>query len=152
MLRRNFIKGVINGSLTLLVSVALFKPLRAFATWNKEAFSATKLNDALVKFSSGKEITPSDKIKIGVHPVIENGAVVPIKINTPLPNIKMIAIFVEKNPNPLIASFELAEGCKGFIATRIKVAEPSKIIAVVQSNEEFYRNETFVDVVEGGCA
>ena len=94
---------------------------------------------------------PSDAIKIGVHEVIENGAVVPVKIDTDLPAVQSISIFVEHNPNPLIAHFDLSPECKGFIATRIKMNQPSDIIAIVQSDGKLYSKRKFVEVVEGGC-
>ena len=148
MLRRDFIKLLtFCGSFFLSIS-----PLRAFAEWNRKAFSATGLDEALEEAFPGKEIAASDRIIINVHPVIENGAVVPIKISTSLPDANKIAIFVAKNPNPLIASFDLSAQCKGFVATRIKIGEPSKVIAVVQSGESLYKTDVFVEVIEGGCA
>ncbi|MCK5104042.1 MAG: hypothetical protein KAR17_14555, partial [Cyclobacteriaceae bacterium] len=97
------------------------------------------------------EVTPSDAITIGVHDLVENGSVVPLKIKTDLPNVESITILVEKNPNPMIANFNLAPACTGFIATRIKVAEPSYITAIVKSEGKLFSTKKFVEVIEGGC-
>ncbi len=148
MLRRTCIKLLTAGGAFLLLT----RPLRVFAEMRRDAFTATELDTALAEAFPGKSIVISDQITIGVHSVVENGAVVPIKINTSLPDAKKIAIFVEKNPNPLIASFDLSAGCRGFVATRIKIGEPSKVLAVVQSGESLYKHEKFVEVIEGGCA
>ena len=86
-----------------------------------------------------------------MHDLVENGAVVPIKVNTDLPNVVSITILVEKNPNPLIANFNLTPACAGFVATRIKVGEPSNITTVVKSNDKLFSKSKFVEVVEGGC-
>ena len=146
MLRRQFIKTIIAGSALLL------NPLRALAQWNKKAFFATELDDALSEFFPERQIIQTDQIRIGTPAIAENGAVVPIKINTRLENVSKITIFVEKNPNPLVASFDFATNCKGFIATRIKIAEPSRVLAIAESENRLYRNDVFVDVIEGGCA
>ena len=145
--RRQFIKYLLTFS-----GLGLFiKPLSALATWNVDAFSAEKENNALDEMFPGKTVTDSDAIFISVHEFIENGAVVPVKIETTLPAVESISVLVEKNPNPLIAHFKFTPECKGFIATRIKVAEPSDIIAVVQSKGDLFVTRKYVEVVEGGC-
>lgn len=125
--------------------------MTVLARWKEESFTATDFETALKTYFPDQEISESDQISIGVHPVIENGAVVPLKINSGLPNIESITIFVEKNPNPLIANFDLSPVCKGFISTRIKMQYPSNIYAVVKSNGKVYMKKTFIEVHEGGC-
>jgi sulfur-oxidizing protein SoxY len=150
--RRLFLKGstiVITAITTGLFS--LLKPLTVFAARNQTAFSSKTETDAIAAFFPGEQITASDAIEIGVHDVIENGAVVPVEISTKLPAVESITILVEKNPNPLIASFNFSPECSGIIATRIKVAEPSDIIAVVRSNGKLFSTRKFVEVVAGGC-
>ncbi len=149
MLRRDTLKLIASGSLVFISG--LIKPIYALAKRNEEAFSAEDFDTALHTYFPGFEIIESEQISIGVHPEIENGAVVPIKINTDLPDVVSISIFVDKNPNPLIANFDLFPGCKGFISTRIKVQNPSNIYAVVKSNDKVYMTKTFIEVHEGGC-
>ena len=150
--RRNFISQMLYGTTIILASVSnLLKPILAFAEWNVDAFSAETEADALAEFFPGLEVTPSDAISIGVHDLVENGSVVPLKIRTDLPNVESITILVEKNPNPMIANFNLSPACAGFIATRIKVAEPSYITAVVKSEGKLFSTKKFVEVIEGGC-
>ena len=138
-------------SATAIIVGGLLKPILAFAEWNVAAFNAESYADALTEFFPGLKITHSDAIAIGVHDLVENGAVVPIKVNTDLPNIESITILVEKNPTPLIANFNLTRACAGFIATRIKVGEPSNITVIVKSDGKLFSATKFVDVVEGGC-
>jgi len=147
MKRRQFAKYII----ALPVFGSLLKSAAALAKRHIEAFAAASESEALNSFFPGREIIASDEIKIGVHDLIENGAVVPIKIETNLPAVQSISILVEKNPNPLVAHFDLGPDCKGFIATRIKVGAPSDIIAIVQSEDKLYSKRKFVEVVEGGC-
>jgi sulfur-oxidizing protein SoxY len=149
MLRRDVLKYITSGAVVLLTG--LLKPITVLAKWNQAAFSADNFEDAINAYFPGQEIHATDKIIIGVHPVVENGAVVPVKVTTDLPLVSSITLFVDKNPNPLIANFDLSPACLGFISTRIKVQQPSNIIAVVKSNGEVFSNRTFVEVHEGGC-
>ena len=150
--RRLLLKGSLIAMSAITMGLfSLLKPLIAFAARNQPAFSAKTEADAIAAFFPGEQITTSDGIEIGVHDVVENGAVVPVEISTKLPAVKTITILVEKNPNPLIANFDLSPECSGFIATRIKVAEPSDIIAVVRSNGNLFSTRKFVEVVAGGC-
>ena len=147
MNRRQLVKYII----AFPVLGNLLRSAAALAEWNVDAFAAGTEREALDVFFPNREIIPTEAIKISVHDVIENGAVVPIKIETGLPAVQSISILVERNPNPLIAHFDLSPECKGFIATRIKVGQPSDIIAIVQSEGKLYSKRKFVEVVEGGC-
>jgi sulfur-oxidizing protein SoxY len=129
----------------------LLKPVFAFAQRNNKAFSAETVTDAIDSLFPENQLIPSDAIQIDVHDVIENGAVVPVRINTDLPDTESISILVEKNPNPFIAKFNLGPDCSGFIATRIKVAEPADVIVIVESRGKLYSQRKFVEVVAGGC-
>jgi len=149
MLRRDTLKYLASGSM-ILVS-GLLKPITAFAKWNEAAFSAVDFDEAITAYFPDQEIKESELITIGVHAVVENGAVVPVKIKTELPNIESITIFVDKNPNPLIANFDLSPGCVGFISTRIKIQQSSNIIVTVKSDGMIFSARTFIEVHEGGC-
>ena len=149
--RRIFFSQMFSGTIILAGLGNLLKPLLTFADWGVGAFSAETEADALTEFFPGLKVKPSDAITIGVHDLVENGAVVPIKVKTDLPNIESITIMVEKNPNPLIANFNLSPACAGFIATRIKVGEPSTITAIVKSDGKLFSTKKFVEVIEGGC-
>ena len=150
--RRNFIKR----SLCLLAAfttgmTGLLKPLIAFAARNSQAFAAETEKNALAALFPGQVVEASNAIQIDVRDVIENGAVVPLSIITKLSAVESITILVEKNPNPVIAKFNFEPGCSGFIATRIKVAQPSDIIAIVQSRGKLYSARKFIEVITGGC-
>ena len=150
--RRNFIKtGLAVCSLLLTAASGLLTPILARAARNTGAFTAETHADALAQLFPGQSITPSTEIGIDVHDVIENGAFVPVNIHTGLEDVRSISVLADKNPNPLIAKFNLAPECNGYIATRIKVAEPSHIIAVVEAGDKLYSASKFVEVVAGGC-
>ena len=152
MRRRSFLKIFVSCSTRVASGLySALKPLVALAGWNEDAFSATTEHDAIAKFFPDKKITPDASINISVYELVENGAVVPVKIDSELPGIDSITIFVEHNPNPLIASFRLGDECSGFVATRIKMDKSSDIIAIVESQGKLYSARKFVEVLEGGC-
>lgn len=148
MLRRDILKYISASSLLLS---GLLKPVFVLAKWNQVAFDATDYDSAINSYFPEQEIQETNKITIKVNPVIESGAVVPLKIKTALPKAESITIFVDKNPTPLIANFDLFPGCLGFVSTRIKMEHPSNIIVVVKTNEGLFMTNTFVEVHEGGC-
>ncbi|HIF50607.1 MAG TPA: thiosulfate oxidation carrier protein SoxY [Thiotrichaceae bacterium] len=149
MLRRDSLKFI--SSATLVLFSGLLKPVSALAKWNQVAFDDTDYDTAINSYFPDQQMQVSNKIAIKVHPIIENGAVVPVEIKTDLAEPESITIFVDKNPTPLIANFDLFAGSIGFVSTRIKMEQPSNIIVVVKSEGKFYTTKTFVEVQEGGC-
>ena len=135
MLRRKFLK-ILTSSITLFAT-GLLTPIKILAEWNQAAFSAKDFNTAINNYF------PYDEV--------ENGAVVPIKVETSLKNVKTITIFADKNPNPLIANFNLLQNCVPFVSTRIKISEPSNIVVVINSDNKIYMTKKFIIVHENGC-
>ena len=149
MLRRKFLK-ILTSSITLFAT-GLLTPIKILAEWNQAAFSAKDFNTAINAYFPNQNIHESNKIEIGVYDEVENGAVVPIKIETSLKNVKTITIFADKNPNPLIANFNLLQNCVPFVSTRIKISEPSNIVVVINSDNKIYMTKKFIIVHENGC-
>ncbi len=92
--RRYLLKLLFAGSSAIAYS--LLFPVKVLARWNEAAYAAENINEALSAYYPNKQLITSNKINITVRPEIENGAVVPIKVNTDLKNVESIAIFVEK--------------------------------------------------------
>mgnify|MGYP001199208062 FL=1 len=149
MLRRKFLKILTSSIATF--ATGFLMPIKALAEWNQAAFSAKNFNTAINAYFPDKNVHESDKIEIGVYDEVENGAVVPVKVETSLKNVKTITIFADKNPNPLIANFNLLQNCVPFISTRIKISEPSNIVVVINSNNKIYMTKKFIIVHENGC-
>jgi sulfur-oxidizing protein SoxY len=144
MKRRTFLKGALIGS-----AVVATMP-RVFAT-TTPGLDAKTYEDALKAVSGGAEVAESTAIAIKVPDIAENGAVVPIQIESTLPKIESIAILVEKNPVPLIANFKLAENGVGYISTRIKMGGTSNVVALVKSDGKYFSAKKEVKVTVGGC-
>ena len=139
----------VGAALTLLA--ALPRGLLA-AAWPQNAFLSTEGRAALSTLLGTDETIPSDRITLKLPEIAENGAVVPVTIGTSLENVESISIVVEKNPRPLAASYEIAAGVLPNISSRIKMAETSRVMAVVKTDTGVYSTSRQVKVTLGGCA
>lgn len=158
--RRNFLKLAGTGSaLALLAGTGLVprrgwaadEPLRALAPGdNRKEFEAHTL-DELVKALGGTTAQTSGEIELTTPEIAENGAVVPVEIQSKLPNTKMIAVVCENNPNALTAAFHLPEGTEPYVSMRMKMAATAKVIALVQTDQGFFYTDHLVKVTLGGC-
>ena len=146
MKRRNFL-----GLVAAATASVLLLPLRAVAAmWNKAAFDAEKLADAQSNSGNIGEI-PSNDIVIVAPDRAENGAIVQVEIVTSIANVEAIAIFVEKNPTPLIANIMFNDGAQAKLITRIKMAETSDIKIIVKADGKYFTASKNVQVLENGC-
>jgi len=134
------------GALTTAMFTGLVR-----ADWPKLAYQQKSQKDAMAKLFGDRQAENSSHVILKAPELAENGAVVPIKINTDLPNVKSISIFVEENPNPLAARFNMGATQKGKIATRIKLSKKSNVTAVVETDSGLYQATHFIKVTRGGC-
>lgn len=129
----------------------LMLPLSVLAAaWSKAAFDAEKLDAAEKNLEINGEI-PSSDISITAPDRAENGAIVQVEIVANIANVEAIAIFVEKNPTPLIANIMLANGAQAKLTTRIKMAETSDIKVIVKADGKYFTASKNVQVLENGC-
>ena len=133
----------------LLASTGLF-PQYAHAAFNKTAFEAKNVADALKALGAGAPVESKD-VTITGPDIAENGAVVPVGVASSLPNVTMVAILIEKNPNALAASFTLPEGTEANVQTRVKMGQTSNIYALVKSDGKFFMATKEIKVTLGGC-
>jgi sulfur-oxidizing protein SoxY len=150
--RRDILKaGGGAGMLALAAAAGLLKPREAFAQqWNKAAFESKSVA-ATLKALGGSGSTESAQIQITAPDIAENGAVVPITIESGIPKTRAIAILIEKNPSTLSADFDIPEGTDPFITTRVKMAETSNIYAVVMADGKYFHTVKEIKVTLGGC-
>ena len=150
--RRLILRGAASaGVIGAVVGAGLLTPGRVLAAWPQEAFDADTLDRALQALVGSTEATDSSDIKLKAPDIAENGAVVPITVETSLPGVESISIIAENNPAPLSASFDLGPNALGYVSTRIKMGETSNVIALVKSEGKLYRAMKEVKVTIGGC-
>jgi sulfur-oxidizing protein SoxY len=150
--RRTFLKGTLGATtLALAASAGLLKPERVLAAeWSKPAFEAKSINDALKALFGASQATASGSIKIKAPIQAENGAVVPIAVSAALPNVQGLAVFVEKNAQPLVASVALT-GAEGYFSARMKMGQTSDVHVVCRAGGKLYSAKQTIKVTVGGC-
>jgi sulfur-oxidizing protein SoxY len=151
-LRRAFLKNAGTfGTVAMAMAAGLLKPGAALAAaWNSVAFAAKDTASAM-KEAGYPGATESQDIVIKAPDIAENGAVVPVTVTSNIPGTTSMAIYVEKNPSPLIADFEFSNGAEPFISTRIKMAKTSVVRVSVKAGGKSYTNGREVKVTIGGC-
>jgi sulfur-oxidizing protein SoxY len=151
MNRRIFLKGTLAGSaMAAAVGAGLVTPSTVLAR-SAKAFEAESVNGALDNLFGDTAMEAADNINIKAPDIAENGAVVPITVDTDMDGVESIAIISEKNPTPLTSNFKLASNTHGFVSTRIKMGETSDVIALVRANGTSYTARKEVKVTIGGC-
>lgn len=151
-LRRTFLKQAGTfGAVAAVIASGLLKPGAALAAaWNNLAFTSKDLAEA-IKHAGYDGASNSSDIILKVPDIAENGAVVPITASSNIPGTTSIAIFVEKNPSPMVADFVFMNGAQPFISTRIKMAKTSNVRVSVKAAGKTYTTSKEVKVTIGGC-
>ncbi|MBK5931073.1 thiosulfate oxidation carrier protein SoxY [Halochromatium salexigens] len=150
--RRTLLKGSLGVSaIGVAVSAGLLTPGTVLANWPKAAFAATETDAALNELLGSNATENSDQIKLEAPDIAENGAQLPVVVDTDLEGVQSISIIASANNSPLIASFDLGTNAVPFVSTRIKMAESADIIAVVKTDSGLFSKTKSVKVTIGGC-
>jgi len=150
--RRMLLKGSFAaGTVGVAVGAGLLSPRLVLAEWNAAAFAATDTATALKDLLGTDATETSDAIQIKAPDIAENGAVVPVAVETNMEGVQSISIVASGNSNPLVASFDLSAAALPFAATRIKMGKTADVVAVVKTADKVYSNAKNVKVTIGGC-
>jgi sulfur-oxidizing protein SoxY len=152
-LRRRLLRG--GTSLAMMVpwlGSGLLVPSRVLAAeWNRPAFTARNVADALKSYGAAGAAESRD-IVISAPEIAENGAKVEIEIASQIPATRSIAVFADKNPMPLCATLEFSGNALPFCRVQLKLAETTRIRAVVRAGDgKTYVAFRDVKVTLGGC-
>ena len=127
-------------------------PFRGWANWNQDAFHSRHYQKALESLYGSNVLEKTNNIKIQAPDVAENGASVPITVSTSIKGIETLSIFIENNPLPLIASYNLSKNAIPNFSVRVKIAKSSPIHVVVKSQGKLIYSSKKIHVSVGGCA
>ena len=140
MERRAFLAGL---AVTLL-------PFAAEAT--PEAMAAA------IKQVTGDAPVRAGKVTLDIPPLVENGNTVPLTVTVDSPmteadHVRAIHVFNEKNPQPHVFDARLSpRNGKAAIATRIKLGDSQKIVAIAETSKgEFFSASADVIVTLAAC-
>jgi sulfur-oxidizing protein SoxY len=133
----------------LLGATGLF-PQYAFA-FNKNAFEAKNMADAVKAYGAGAPVESKD-VTLTAPDIAENGAVVPMAAASSLAGVKHLLVLVEKNPNTLVAKFDVSDAVEPSFSTRAKMSQTSDVYAVAITNDgKALYTKKEVKVTLGGC-
>ncbi len=155
MKRRNFLKTLAATAPLAVVAT----PMTLSAKGAKPTSPNTlDLKSALSAITGEHSPKDSDKVKLTVPEIAENGAVVPVKIEVNYPMeagnyVKSIHVIATQNTNVRCADVMLTPlNGKGYFATRIKLGKSQDVMALVGlSNGDFIKTQKPVKVTIGGC-
>ena len=151
--RRLILKGAITVALIGLGNLPFgLAPALAAANdkYPEDAFKQKGDADA-IKALYGKTAETSDKVKLDAPEIAENGAVVPITVSSTLADVTSISVLVVENPNALAASYKIPAGTLPSVASRLKMAKTTNVIAIVEAGGKLYSTAKEVKVTVGGC-
>lgn len=147
-LRRTLLRY--GGALSALAAAGALKATHALAAWNKNGFESKAVTEVM-KSLGATGAADSAQIVITAPDIAENGAVVPIEVTSRIPNTQSISIIAEKNPFPLAATAEFANGAEPWAYVRIKMGQTSNVRAVVKADGKYFTAVKEVKITIGGC-
>jgi sulfur-oxidizing protein SoxY len=119
--------------------------------FEKSAFDAKTMAEVFKALGLSMP-TDSKDVTLTAPDIAENGAVVPMTVQTSLPDVKKLLLLVEKNPSPLIAQFMLNPALEASFQTRAKMGQSCDVfaVAVMADGKTFFAKKE-VKVTLGGC-
>jgi sulfur-oxidizing protein SoxY len=117
---------------------------------NDKAFEAKDIPNAFIALGVINP-GPGKRILLDVPEIVDEKGNLVIKVKTAIPESDWIAVFIDKNPYPLVGTYDLANKADA-IEVKAKLAQTSTVTAVVRANGKYYRVDKEVKVAAlGGC-
>jgi sulfur-oxidizing protein SoxY len=139
--------------LGLALAAGVLRPAPAWAqqAWNKLAFEAHDLAGVSKALGAAAAPVESKDIVLTGPDIAENGAVVPVGVQSKIARTEEISILIEKNPNMLAGSFDIPPGTEPAISTRVKMGQTSNVYALVKADGRYFVASKEIKVTLGGC-
>ena len=133
------------------VLAAAFSPSLALAAWNQQAFDGKETKSILRELGI-QDFAESGDLVLELPDFIDNGALVQVQLASKLPETRSLKLFVDKNPFPYIAKFDLSPQVLPHISMRIRVAESSPVRLIARAGGKAYSMVKTVQASTGGCS
>jgi len=125
----------------------------AFARKKTPSTVVGTLDEAIAaELGAAAKIRFDERLVLTVPDIAEDGAIVPISVESTLSGVKSLLFFVEKNPTPLTARFNFHAEMQPFVSLHIKMNESSDVMVVAETADGFHSTKKWVKVLQGGCA
>jgi sulfur-oxidizing protein SoxY len=144
--RRNILRGSVSTALLSVAAAAgLLRP-------SHSAASSIKNNlPEVLRTLQHSNSTLSNAIRIQAPDIAVDGGAVFIDIACALPDVDTLLVYVDTNPQPLVAAFQLTPQVPPDMQMRIKLSRTGQIWVVARSAGQFYKMSKPVTVTVGGC-
>ena len=152
-LRRKLLKGGTAAALLApWLGTGLLVPGRVLAAeWNRAAFTARTIGEALKAYGAAAATESRDVLIVGPE-IAENGAKVEVEITSQIPGTRNIAVFADKNPMPLCAAIDVAGAALPYCRLQLKLAETTRVRAVIKAGDgKSHVAFREIRVTLGGC-
>lgn len=141
--RRRFVLSALKG-------IAVWRLSGAPSAFGREADPAA-YEAALRSLTADRKLEETALLALDVPDSAENGAIVPVTLESRLEGTTALHLLVVRNPRPLAASFEFRNGAVPLVSFRIKMNESSPVVALVEAGGRIYGCRKQVKVTIGGC-
>lgn len=146
--RREFLQA--GTALSLAFAAGALKPSDVFgADWDNKIFDAKTVSEA-VWAMGGEVAVESREVTLSGPELVGSGFVVPMSMESKIPNTDFMLVVVQKNPIPVTCGFAIPPGTQAYISTRIKMGETSTIYGIARANGKYYVGSTMIKVRAGG--
>lgn len=144
--RRNILRGTVStAALSVAVAAGILRPNQAVASTMRNS-----LAQSLRALQAGNpELTGA--IRVNAPDIAEDGASVFIDFFCALPDVDALMVFVDRNPQPLVAAFQIAPEVVPALQMRIRISRTAQVWVVARSAGRFYKAAKTVKVTVGGC-
>jgi len=112
----------------------------------------------LIRAIAGKAVPAPGRIRIVLPQLAENGNSVPLEVRVDSPmagadHVRSVHVFAERNPRPLVASFQFgADAGRAQLTTRIRLAGSQRVLALaVMSDGSCWTDAAEVVVTSAAC-
>jgi sulfur-oxidizing protein SoxY len=144
--RRNVLRGTVSTAvLSVAIAAGILRPRQALASGLENSLART-----LRALQTGNPVL-TDAIRLKAPDIAVDGASVFIDFSCALPEVDALMVFVDRNPQPLVAAFQIAPEVVPSLQMRIKVSQTAQVWIVARSAGQFYKTGKIVKVTVGGC-
>ncbi len=148
MNRRDFLQ--VGTALSLAFAAGALRPTDVFgAEWDSNLFDAKTVSEAVWAIG-GEVAVNSNQVILSGPELVGSGFVVPMSMESKIPNTDFMLVVVHKNPLPVTAAFVIPPGTDPMISTRIKMGETSTIYGIARAEGKYYVGNTMIKVRAGG--
>jgi sulfur-oxidizing protein SoxY len=113
------------------------------------ALAPGPIEDALRQLGAVKAAPGA--LRLEVDATVQEGARVPVTVESTLDAVSDIFLFVDVNPDPLVVRFALPAGTEPYVSTLIRMAGTGHVCAVVRSQGRLHAAWRRTEVAVGGC-